>query len=53
MYLLEAVIVLELRKARSGRTDAGLTAWARQHGATRHVPFRTQPARARVRRRAA
>jgi len=28
MYLLDAVIVLELRKARSGRTDAGLTAWA-------------------------
>jgi predicted nucleic acid-binding protein len=28
MYLLDAGIVLELRKARSGRTDAGLTAWA-------------------------
>ena len=28
MYLLEAGIVLELRKARAGRTDAGLTAWA-------------------------
>jgi toxin FitB len=28
MYLLDAGIVLELRKARAGRTDAGLTAWA-------------------------
>ncbi|RYY23452.1 MAG: PIN domain-containing protein [Sphingomonadales bacterium] len=28
MYLLDAGVVLELRKARSGRTDAGLTQWA-------------------------
>ncbi|RYG87401.1 MAG: PIN domain-containing protein [Alphaproteobacteria bacterium] len=28
MYLLDAGVVLELRKARAGRTDAGLTGWA-------------------------
>ena len=28
MYLPDAGIVLELRKARAGRTDAGLPAWA-------------------------
>ena len=28
MYLLDTNVVLELRKARAGRTDAGLTGWA-------------------------
>jgi len=28
MYLLDTPVVLELRKARAGRTDAGLVAWA-------------------------
>jgi hypothetical protein len=28
MYLLDTPIVLELRKARAGQADAGLTAWA-------------------------
>jgi toxin FitB len=35
MYLLDTGVVLELRKAKAGRTDAGLAAWAagvpRQH----------------------
>lgn len=28
MYLLDTQIVLELRRAKAGRTDAGLTSWA-------------------------
>lgn len=28
MYLLDAPVVLELRKAKAGRTDAGLASWA-------------------------
>lgn len=28
MYLLDAPVVLELRKAKAGRTDAGLATWA-------------------------
>ena len=28
MYLLDTPVVLELRKAKAGRTDAGLTNWA-------------------------
>ena len=28
MYLLDTPVVAELRKAKAGRTDAGLTAWA-------------------------
>lgn len=28
MFLLDTNVVLELRKAKAGRTDAGLTAWA-------------------------
>jgi len=28
MYLLDSQVVLELRKAKAGRTDAGLATWA-------------------------
>lgn len=37
MYLLDTGVVAELRKARSGQTDAGLAAWA--GGVSRHSLF--------------
>jgi len=37
MYLLDTPVVLELRKAKAGRTDAGLTAWA--SGVSRQTLF--------------
>jgi predicted nucleic acid-binding protein len=37
MYLLNSEVVLELRKAKSGRTDPGLSAWAA--GVSRHHLF--------------
>jgi predicted nucleic acid-binding protein len=37
MYLLDTGVVFELRKAKAGQTDSGLTSWAA--GASRHSLF--------------